>query len=141
MSWRTKINGHEWLGNNKMYDEIAEELIRQGCPDPREENTIENFEIKDINALIKASEKVVRRMFEKDNSMADFREEMQYYTTGSKVSLTMNLLLLNRGAYIFIPVSLLNYIGKKNEDYTIDLENGEIVFNLTEKGKCIFEWW
>ena len=141
MSWRSKINGHEWLGNNVMHDEIAEELVRQGCPDPRYEETIHNFEVKDINALIKASEKVVKRMFEKDNSMADFREEMKWYVEGSKVSLTMDLLLLSRGAFMFIPVSLLNYIGKKNEDYTIELENGEFVFRLTEKGKCIFEWW
>ena len=32
MAYRTYINEHEWLGNNAMYDEIYEELKRQGCP-------------------------------------------------------------------------------------------------------------
>jgi hypothetical protein len=36
MSYRTYINGHEWLGNNEMYDEIYEELKRQGCPFDKE---------------------------------------------------------------------------------------------------------
>ena len=32
MAYRTYINGHEWLRENVMYDEILEELSRQGCP-------------------------------------------------------------------------------------------------------------
>ena len=140
MSWRTKINGQEWLGNNVMYDEIAEELIRQGCPDPRKAETIKNFEVKDIDGLIKASEKVVKRLFEKDNSMADFREEMNLYIK-RKNFLTMSLFEISNYGYMFIPIALLNHIGKKNEDYTIELENGDFVYKLTDKGKCIFEWW
>ena len=58
MSYRTYINGHEWLGNNEMYDEIYEELKRQGCPFDKEgcvggyrENP---FEVKDLNGLVMA---------------------------------------------------------------------------------------
>lgn len=139
MSWRTKINGQEWLGNNAMYDEIAEELIRQGCPDPRKTEIIKNFEVKDIDGLIKASEKVVRRLYKRDNSIADFREDMNLYI--EEDFLTMNLLEISNYGYMFIPVALLNYIGKQNKDYTIELGNGDFVYKLTDKGKCIFEWW
>lgn len=60
MSYRTYINGHEWLGNNEYSKEIFEELKRQGCSFDEEECAY-NFEVKDLDGLVKATEKYIRR--------------------------------------------------------------------------------
>ena len=146
MSWRTKINGHEWLGNNGMYDEIADELVRQGCDDPRTGDSIYHFEVKDLDGLVKATEKVVVRLFSEDRSLADFSKDLDFYIEMYKDPkmmgpLTLNLKDIVYYAYIFISVSLLDYVGEINKDYTIHLVDGEFHYDLTETGKCIFEWW
>lgn len=141
MSYRTYINGHEWLGNNEMHEEIYEELKRQGCPFD-EDGCVENFEVKDLDGLVKACEKAVIRMVHENRKIADFAETIDN-TLERGMGLTYRLQQLNDNAYIFIGVKLLDYIGesykqwetcwRKNEDGKF-----EDVYRLCGDGKCIF---
>ena len=79
MSYRTYINNHEWLGNNEMYDEIYQELVRQGCPFNEDNCVVEPFEVKDLDGLIKACEKVIVKKCERNKKIADFNYTI--YTT------------------------------------------------------------
>lgn len=148
MAYRTYINGNEWLGNNEYSEEIFDELKRQGCPFdedyllPWNEETHkrEAFEVKDLDGLVKATEKYILNMFEKNNNIANFTND---FNLAKKVSdLTFSLKNLQECAYIFASVQLLNYVGKDN--YTIDYENDEkhkkVIFRykLKENAKCIF---
>lgn len=141
MSYRTYINGHEWLGNNQMYEEIYEELKCQGCPFD-EDGCVEDFEIKDLDGLVKACEKVVIRLVHEDRSIADFSDTIDN-ALERKMNLTYRLQELRNYAYIFIGVKLLDYIGefyKQWETYYTRTEDNDLEthYRLRGDGKCIF---
>ncbi len=141
MAYRTYINGHEWLGNNVLYDEIYTELKNQGCPFD-EDGCVEDFEIKDLDGLVKACEKVVVKMVEKDKRIADFSETIfQCVEAGRDV--TSRLIELHNYAYIFIGVQLLKDIGEfyKQWEYYYTRTDGnklEMHYRLRGDGKCLF---
>lgn len=73
MSYRTYINGHEWLGNNEYSKEIFEELKRQGCHFD-EEKCVYDFEVKDLDGLVKATEKYIRKLVKDNNKRGNFSD-------------------------------------------------------------------
>ena len=141
MSYRTYINGHEWLGNNVIYDEIYEELVRQGCPFDENDCVYEPFEVKDLDGLVKACEKTIIRLIQETNEVANFKPNIERAMETN--DLTFILQILQDTARIFISVNLLKYIGDRYEDWTIDYidtDTGIIdKYKLTDKGKCLFE--
>ena len=141
MSYRTYINGHEWLGNNVTYYEIFDELARQGCPFDEEDCVYEPFEVKDLDGLVKACEKTIIRLIQENNEVANFKSNIERAMETNY--LTFILQMLQDTARIFISVNLLKYIGDKYKDWDIDYidtETGVIEkYKLTEKGKCLFE--
>lgn len=141
MSYRTYINGHEWLGNYVIYDEIYEELVRQGCLFDKNDCVYEPFEVKDLDGLVKACEKTIIRLTQENNEVANFNPNIE---RGMETNdLTFILQILQDTARIFISVNLLKYIGDRYEDWTIDYidtDTGIIdKYKLTDKGKCLFE--
>ena len=141
MAYRTYINGHEWLGNNEMYDEIYQELVRQGCPFDEDDCVMDPFEVKDLDGLLKACEKVIIRLVQKDANIANFNSTIDN-AIASKVDLTYILTGLQDRAYIFISANLLKYIGDYLKDWEIcDMrtESGiSMQYKLTDEGKCLF---
>ena len=141
MSYRTYINGHEWLGNNVIYYEIFDELARQGCPFDEGDCVYEPFEVKDLDGLVKACEKTIIRLIQENNEVANFKPNIERAMETN--DLTFILQILQDTARIFISVNLLKYIGDRYEDWTIDYiktETGVIEkYKLTGKGKCLFE--
>lgn len=141
MSYRTYINGHEWLGNNVIYYEIFDELARQGCPFDENDCVYEPFEVKDLDGLVKACEKTIIRLIQENNKVANFKPNIERAMETN--DLTFILQILQDTARIFISVNLLKYIGDRYEDWTIDYidtDTGIIdKYKLTDKGKCLFE--
>lgn len=141
MAYRTYINGHEWLGNNEMYDEIYQELVRQGCPFDEDDCVIDPFEVKDLDGLLKACEKVIIRLVQKDANIANFNSTIDN-AIASKVDLTYILAGLRDRAYIFISANLLKYVGDYLKDWEIcsaRTESGiSMQYKLTDEGKCLF---
>ena len=141
MSYRTYINGHEWLGNNVRYYEIFDELARQGCPFDEDDCVYEPFEVKDLDGLVKACEKAIIRLIQENNEIANFKPTIDRAMEIN--DLTFILRMLQDCACIFISVNLLKYIGDVYKDWTIDYINtadGVIEkYKLTDKGKCLFE--
>ena len=141
MSYRTYINGHEWLGINVIYYEIVDELARQGCPFDEEDCVYEPFEVKDLDGLVKACEKTIIRLIQENNEVANFKPTIERAMKNN--DLTFTLQWLQDRAYIFMSVNLLKYIGDIYKDWTIDCtytETGVIdKYKLTENGKCLFE--
>ena len=141
MAYRTYINGHEWLGNNEMYDEIYQELVRQGCPFDEDDCVMDPFEVKDLDGLLKACEKVIIRLVQKDAGIANFNSTIDN-AIASKVDLTYILTGLRDRAYIFISANLLKYIGDYLKDWEIcstHTESGIIMrYKLADEGKCLF---
>ena len=141
MAYRTYINGHEWLGNNEMYDEIYQELVHQGCPFDEDDCVMDPFEVKDLDGLLKACEKVIIRLVQKDAGIANFNSTIDN-AIASKVDLTYILAGLRDRAYIFISANLLKYIGDYLKDWEIcstRAESGIIMrYKLTDEGKCLF---
>ena len=141
MAYKTYINGHEWLGNNNMYDEIYQEWVRQGCPFDDDDCVIDPFEVKDLDGLLKACEKVIIRLVQKDAEIANFKSNIDN-AIGSKIDLTYTLTGLQERAYIFVSANLLKYIGEFSKDWEIcatRTESGIIMqYKLTDKGKCLF---
>ena len=141
MSYRTYINGHEWLGNNEMYDEIYQELVRQGCPFDEDGCVVEPFEVKDLDGLVKACEKVIIRLVQKNAEIANFKSTIDN-AVELKTDLTCRLTGLQDRAFIFISTNLLKFIGDYFKDWKtccIHTESGIIMqYKLTDKGKCLF---
>lgn len=141
MAYRTYINGHEWLGNNEMYDEIYQELVRQGCPFNEDKCVVEPFEVKDLDGLIKACEKVIVKKCERNKKIADFNDTI-FNTQKYGNDLTLTLRELQDYGYIFISANLLKYIGDAFKEWEIcwtHTESGMIAkYKLTDKGKCLF---
>lgn len=140
MSYRTYINGHEWLGNNEMYDEIYQELVRQGCPFDEDYCVVDPFEVKDLDGLVRACEKVIIRLVQRDKEIANFKPNIDKAIALN--DLTYSLKELQDCAYIFISVSLLKYIGEVHNQYEFYWEetDSDIImkYRLTDKGKCLF---
>lgn len=141
MSYRTYINGHEWLGNNVRYYEIFDELAHQGCPFDEDDCVDEPFEVKDLDGLVKACEKTIIRLIQENNEVANFKPTIDRAMKTN--DLTFILQMLQDCACIFMSVNLLKYIGDKYKDWDIDYtytETGVIEkYKLTDKGKCLFE--
>lgn len=141
MAYRTYINGHEWLGNNEMYDEIYQELVRQGCPFNEDNCVVEPFEVKDLDGLIKACEKVIIKLVQKNADIANFKSNIDI-AIELKSDLTYTLTDIQDYGYIFISANLLKYIGDAFKDWEIywtHAESGMIAkYKLMDKGKCLF---
>ena len=140
MSYRTYINGHEWLGNNVIYYEIFDELARQGCPFDENDCVYEPFEVKDLDGLVKACEKTIIRLIQENNEVANFKPNIEKAMETN--DLTFVLQILQDTARIFISVNLLKYIGDRYEDWTVDYietETGVIEKYKLKNGKCLFE--
>ena len=141
MSYRTYINGHEWLGNNVRYYEIFDELARQGCPFDEEDCVYEPFEVKDLDGLVKACEKVIIRLIQENNEVANFKPTID--RAMGNHDLTFTLQMLRNHACIFMSIILLEYIGDYLKDWEVDYietKTGVIEkYKLTKKGKCLFK--
>ena len=141
MSYRTYINGHEWLGNNEMYDEIYQELVRQGCPFDEDDCVVEPFEVKDLDGIVKAGEKVIIRLVQKNAEIANLKSTIDN-AIELKIDLTHRLTGLQDRAFIFISANLLKFIGDYFKDWKtcrVHTESGIIMqYKLTDKGKCLF---
>ena len=141
MSYRTYINGHEWLRENVMYDEILEVLTRQGCPFDEENCVDEPFEVKDLDGLVRACEKVIIRLYKQNYEIANFRPIVDS-AIRNKNDLTVILKMLQNRSYIFMSVMLLRYIGDEYEDwetYYTYTKDGLIREYKLKNGKCLFE--
>ena len=140
MAYRTYINGHEWLGNNEMYDEIYQELVRQGCPFDEDYCVVEPFKVKDLDGLVRACEKVIIRLVQRDKEIANFKPNIDKAIALN--DLTYSLKELQDCAYIFMSVNLLKYIGEVHNQYEFYWEetDSDIImkYRLTDKGKCLF---
>ena len=147
MAYRTYINGHEWLGNNESSEIIFEELKRQGCPFD-EEYCVKDFEVKDLDRLVKAVEKHLYHLYEARPRMVDtlgifklINEDNRAYTLDQ---LTLRLQEFRECGYIFVSATLLEFIGKENVDWEFywkrDKKTKELVchYRLINNGKCIF---
>ena len=147
MSYRTYINGHEWLGNNEGPAVILKELKRQGCrldgewcgPHNRK-GEIVPFEIKDLDGLVKATEQAILEKFERDPKIADFGGCVEFWVRNRH--LTYGMSQLRDNAYIFWSSRLLDLVGKDN--YTESMKRSEdgstivTVYTLKPGVKCLF---
>lgn len=124
-----------------MYDEIYQELVRQGCPFDEDNCVIEPFEIKDLDGLVRACEKVIIRLVQRDKEIANFKPNIDKAIALN--DLTYSLKELQDCAYIFISVNLLKYIGEVHNQYEFYWEetDSDIImkYRLTDKGKCLFK--
>ena len=115
MSFRTYINNYEWLGNNVFPDVIKKELIRQGCPFDEEGFVLEPWPIKDLGALVKATEQYIIKRH-KDNKeyggIANFTETFERFEDNEYFTGIMQE--LQEEAIIFASVNLIKYAGKEN---------------------------
>ena len=147
MAYRTYINDHEWLGNNIMFDNIYKELKRQGCPFDDNDNCVKSFQVKDLDALVKACEKDIVELREKwlvntykptDIATANFIFE-GHGLYGS--DLTLNLNDYQKHAFIFISSNLLEYVGWDNINIECKVIDGKVInhFTLKEGAKCEFK--
>ncbi len=147
MSYRTYINGNEWLGNNEGPQVILDELKKQGCPfsedyctwDKEKEEVVE-FEIKDLDALVKATEQAILDLLKYRPEMADFNDSIEFWNKAG--NLTYGLTELRENAYIFWSSRLLDFVGKDN--YTKSrkkIKNGDyvMVYKLKPGVKCMFK--
>ena len=150
MSLRTYINGNEWLGNNVFPDVIKNELVRQGLKLDENDCSIEPFEVKDLDGLVKATEQYIMDLYAEDKDIADFRDDVElsiYRETkdGSVGILTFDCLRLQQYAYIFDSACLLNYIGNIHKQWDIDYDFSKhkvrLKYKLINDGKCVFEIW
>ena len=151
MAYRTYINGHEWLGNNVLHEEIYDELKRQGCPFDQD-GCVENFEVTDLDGLVKACEKVIIRKTQEDKRVADFNHTIEECVKineqgpSAAFDLTETLHKVQSCGYIFISAQLLNYIGEffKQWEWVIYFPEGaknkasELKYRLCGNGKCLF---
>lgn len=147
MSYRTYINGHEWLGNNECPVVILEELKRQGCqlnedycgPEDDDGNIVP-FEVKDLNGLVKATEQAILEMVKRYPKVADFNRGVEYWARNHH--LTYGMSLSRDYAYIFWSVKLLDLVGADN--YMESKERSEddstvvTVYTLKPGAKCLF---
>lgn len=145
MSYRTYINGHEWLGNNECPVVILEELKRQGCQLNEDYCTLLDddcndvpFEIKDLNSLVKATEQAILEMVKRNPKVADFNKSIDFW----KNNLTYGMSLSRKNVYIFWSAKLLDLVGADN--YTESMERSEdgstltTVYTLKPGVKCLF---
>ena len=147
MAYRTYINGHEWLGNNVMFDNIYEELKRQGCPFKEEDGYIESFQVKDLDALVKACERDIveyRLKWLSDKYNPTDIANADYIFEGHGLygsDLTLNLSDWRKHAYIFISSNLLEYVGWDNINLGGEVIDGKFIncFTLKEGAKCEFK--
>ncbi len=142
MSYRTYINGHEWLGNNEGPQVILDELKRQGCPFNEDWCTWDNekcdvasFEVKDLQALIDVVEEAILEMYKNNPNIANFKDAVQ----NNKHNLTSRMVELKDNAYIFWSASLLSYTGKENYTIAYDVKKNRIIYKLKPGAKCIFK--
>lgn len=137
MSYRTYINEQDWLGNNEAPRTILEELKRQGCSFDEDLCTpIEGFEVKDFDALVKATESVIIEMVENNPEVANFNDNIK--NAKETGFLTFNLQYLSETAYIFWSARLLRLVGEEN--YYIDYDdNFKQVYKLKPGVKVIFK--
>lgn len=137
MSYRTYINGNEWLGNNECPKLIMDELKRQGC-NFNEDYIVHGFEIKDLDGLVKATEKYILELFEYNNDIANFGDNIK-----RSHNLTSSLLGLQDCAYIFASANLIRFVGENN--YTVDYDFDEktyqckFIYKLKKDVKCFFD--
>lgn len=140
MAYRTYINGHEWLGNNVLYDEIYNELQRQGCKFDNEECWKEEpFEVKDLDGLVKATEQAIINLYNKyikiNHNIADFSEEI----TNNIGDFTWKMQEIRDFGYIFISAMLLEYVGECHKQWDFEFtKEGEFKYKLINDGKCLF---
>ena len=138
MSFRTYINGNEWLGNNNFPQIIFEELKRQGCPFDKEGCCLDGFEVPDFDGLVKAAEKYIVAKCENNAKVADFNETIERY---KDCCLTENIKELQDRAYIFVSVNLLKYVGEGNytKSFKKIAENKwNYEYKLKPGVKCVF---
>lgn len=140
MSYRTYINGNEWLGNNECPKIIMDELKRQGCPFDGDCCCKNGFEIKDLNGLVMATEKWIISKCKNNQEVANFNSTIEQY---KDCCLTENLKQLQDCAYIFVSVNLLKYVGGI-QNYTREFKQiGKDKYNYEYKlkpgVKCLFE--
>ena len=161
MADRSYINGHEWLGNNEYIPEIWDELARQGCKFDAEGFTVEPFQVKDLDGLVRATEKAIIR-FAKENEkwledhkpmikdypsfmihkFGDYshlfdKEHMKEYESNEE-SLTNQMAIDVFWSRMFYVYNLLFFIGIDN--YQEDFKEHRLVYNLKPNAKCVFEF-
>ena len=139
MSYRTYINDNPWLGNNEGPAIILEELKRQGCPFDDEWCTgSKEFEVTDLDSLVKATEKCIIEMVKATPGTADFNNAVSFW----EGNLTYGMGELRKNAYIFWSSRLLDFVGKENYIESIEWSDDgthHTVYTLKPGAKCIFK--
>lgn len=139
MSYRTYINDHEWLGNNEGPSAILEELKRQGCPFDQEWCTgSREFEVKDLDSLVRATERSILDMFGRNPKMADFGSTVSFW----KNNLTYGMGELRKDAYIFWSSRLLDLVGEDSYDESMEWSEEEglrTTYRLKPGARCTFK--
>ena len=141
MSYRTYINGHEWLGNNILYNEIYDELKRQGCPFDKEccVDWETPFEVKDLDGLVRASEKAIINLYNKRIKIKENIADFSRYITKPIGDFTWGMREIRDYAYIFISVMLLEYVGECHKQWDFEFtKKGDMRYRLINDGKCLF---
>lgn len=134
MSYRTYVNNYQFLGNDEQSEDLIKELKKQGCKIDRD-GCFRNFEIKELNPIIKALERYIIKTDERAKKLlkkgiSNFEGEFEVYKKGD--NLTLDLQELSENAYLFITVNFLKQI---KDDYQIDYKDGKITYNLKEGHK------
>ena len=149
MSYRTYINGHEWLGNNETSEIIFSELKRQGCCFDEEKCVREPFVVKDLDGLVKATERHLMNLFEKNPNALSSVNIFKSIKEDDNCSYTLDQLTLRiqdfrMYGYLFVSYMLLKYVGKEDGNWEFywerDKKNKQLVchYRLINDGKCIF---
>lgn len=136
MSYRTYINGHQWLGNNNFPKVIEDELKRQGCVFDAD-GVVESFEVKDVQSLIEATEQYIISLCKDDKEVADFNNLIESPFPYDTLTFALNNVL--KYGYIFVSVNLIKYIGEENLELVFDKERKHFIYKLRENAKCIFK--
>ena len=97
------------------------------------------FEVKDLDALVKASEKAIINMYNKyikiNHNIADFSEEI----TNNIGDFTWKMQEIQNYGYIFISVMLLEYVGECHKQWDFEFtKEGKMRYKLINDGKCLF---
>ena len=139
MSYRTYINDQEWLGNNVYSSEIMEELKRQGCDVDDEGIVLEDFEVKDFDALVKATDAWIEKEIKAGRFNADFSNAFEDARKQGYVHEALYLYDLSRKGYLFLSARLMELVGRENVLVRFDKETREPYLALREGVKCLFK--
>ena len=118
MSYRIYVNHKQCLGNNECPEVLINELEKQGCKFD-ECGCFDNFEIKDLQAIIEALEKYIydeeersKRIYD-GKSIADFSDRLEEW----KSNFTWKISYMVECGFLFVTYNFLIYIEDDYDEY------------------------